>query len=445
MAGTPRIAIIGSGMAGLGAAHRLRAQGVPSVIYDRNPYPGGHTASHRLDGFVFDEGPHVSFTKDERIKALFAEAVGGRYEAVDARVDNYWRGHWIRHPAITNLHGLPADLVVPILADYIDRAAQAPAVIRTYEDWLVASYGQTFARTFPMQYARKYHTTDAGNMSTEWVGPRLYQARLEEVLRGVLTPSSPNIHYVQDFRYPTEGGFAAFLGGLCAESTIALGRRIVRVDPPARTLHFADGSAAPYDHLISSAALPELVAMIEGAPREVLEAASALACTTVVLVNLGIARPDASNSSWTYFYDDEFPFSRVSYPRSFSPRAVPDGMSGIQAEVYFSAKYRPLAGPPEAQIEPVIDGLRRAGVLRPDDRIVLRNARLVPWANIIFDLDRSAALEVVHGWLDDIGIGYCGRYGAWGYLWTDESFASGERAAQQVLDGTGSRSASGSG
>ena len=39
----------------------------------------------------------------------------------------------------------------------------------------------------------------------------------------------------------------------------------------------------------------------------------------------------------------------------------------------------------------------------------------------------------VHGFLDDVGIAYCGRYGDWAYLWTDESFISGERAAETAL------------
>jgi len=55
------------------------------------------------------------------------------------------------------------------------------------------------------------------------------------------------------------------------------------------------------------------------------------------------------------------------------------------------------------------------------------------YANIIFDLDRADALKIVHGYLDDIGISYCGRYGDWGYMWTDESFKSGEVAAERAL------------
>ena len=54
-------------------------------------------------------------------------------------------------------------------------------------------------------------------------------------------------------------------------------------------------------------------------------------------------------------------------------------------------------------------------------------------ANVIFYDERAEAVARIHGYLDELGIAYCGRYGEWGYLWTDESFASGERAAERIL------------
>jgi hypothetical protein len=83
----------------------------------------------------------------------------------------------------------------------------------------------------------------------------------------------------------------------------------------------------------------------------------------------------------------------------------------------------------------VINDLRRSGTLREEDKVLTSHARVVRHANVIFDLERSAALASVHGYLDDVGIAYCGRYGDWGYMWTDESFISGERAAQSALSG----------
>ena len=106
----------------------------------------------------------------------------------------------------------------------------------------------------------------------------------------------------------------------------------------------------------------------------------------------------------------------------------------MQAEVYFSDKYRPLEKRPEEYAEPVIADLRRCGLIRGDDTITFRHTHLTPFANVIFDHDRAKAVETLHGFLDEVGIAYCGRYGEWGYEWTDESFKSGEAAAQKALD-----------
>jgi protoporphyrinogen oxidase len=430
-----KISILGSGMAGCGAAHYLNAEGVDSVMYDKNPYFGGHTASHRYEsGFTFDEGPHISFTEVERIQHLLAENVDFEYETIAAYVNNYWQGHWLKHPAQCNLYGLPTDLVVDILRDFVQAQSNDDGKIDNYADWLRASFGNTFAETFPMEYTIKYHTTTAENMSTDWLGPRLYRPDLAEVLRGALTPVTPDVHYVSNFRYPSRGGFGAYLKPFMMEQTdLRLGHHLTQIDPQQQTLHFANGVVDAYEHLISSVPLPELLPTISGTPPDVLVAAQKLACSTAVIVNLGVNRPDLLDAHWTYFYDRDICFTRVSTPHRQSPHNVPPGAGSLQVEVYFSKKYRPLDRSPEAWIQPVIDDLIRCGILREDDEFLFKNALLVPYANVIFDLERADALSIVHGYLDDLGIAYCGRYGEWAYIWTDESFLSGEKATQKVI------------
>ncbi len=63
----------------------------------------------------------------------------------------------------------------------------------------------------------------------------------------------------------------------------------------------------------------------------------------------------------------------------------------------------------------------------------------IPYANVIFDLESGPATALVHGFLNDIGIGYCGRYGDWAYIWTDQSFVSGENALNKLLAGSPAR------
>jgi protoporphyrinogen oxidase len=430
----PQIVILGTGMAGFGAAYRLHAEGVTPVLYDKNPYHGGHTASFRYDtGFLFDIGPHISYTKDPRIQQLFAESVDQQYETLPIYLNNSWRGCWPQHPVQLHLHGLPEDVIVKVIADFVEEHHAPERPVTNYADWLLASFGRTFAELFPMQYTRKYHTTTAENMTTDWLGPRVYRPSLEEVLRGALSPAGPQVHYITHFRYPTRGGFVSYLNKFVPLGNLNLNHKLLSIDPRARRLIFANGAVVGYDSLISSIPLPDLIPMIGGAPPDVLDACRRLACSTCVVVNIGVNREDISKAHVTYFYDEDICFTRLGFPHMLAASNAPAGTGSIQAEVYFSDKYKPFSGSPDDLIEPVITDLRRCGLLRDNDQILCRQAMLLRYANIIFDHERAPALRTVHGYLDDLGIAYCGRYGDWGYLWTDESFKSGENAAERVL------------
>lgn len=432
-----KIRILGSGMAGYGATYRFREAGITPDVYDKNPHPFGHTVSylHKDAGFVFDDGPHVSFTKDKRIQELFAGFVDGEYEEFATYVNNWWRDRWIKHPCITNLYGLPVDIAVGCIRDFIHAQTSDYGPVRNYEDWLLASYGESYYREFPRDYTIRYHTVEPKDMSTEWVGPRLYQADIDEVLSGALSPETEDVHYIKGFRYPGSGGFQSYLKPFTEWVNIQLNHRVTGIDPAAGLIRFADGSQVDYDYLISSIPLPDLVPMIDGAPPDVLDAAARLACTSCVLVNVGIDNDAFTKAHWTYFYDMDYSFTRLSFPHNLSRSTCPDGCGAIQAEVYFSRKYKPMKGKPADYIEPVIKDLRRCGLIAGNDRILFKNATYAEYANVIFDLERAQSLATVHAYLDDIGVRYCGRYGDWGYMWTDDSFKSGERAAQSVLDG----------
>ena len=430
----PNVVVLGSGMAGFGAAYRLHQEGIQPMMYDKNSFYGGHTTSFRYEtGFIFDVGPHISFTKDTRIQNLFAESVDQKFESIKVSLNNYWQGHWPKHPVQLNLHGLPSDLVVKVISDFVDEQHAPERKINNYADWLYASYGKAFAENFPMKYTRKYHLTPAENMSTDWLGPRMYRPNLDEVLKGALSEPVAYEHYVSHFRYPSEGGFNRFLNKFVPMGNLNLNHELTHVDAKARKLTFANGKVVEYDSLVSSVPLPELIAMMPDVPQDVQAAAKKLACSTCVLVNIGVNREDLSQAHMTYFYDEDFCYTRLGFPHMLSSKNAPEGKGSIQAEVYFSSKYKPFSGKPEDWIEPVIKDLRRCGLLREDDEILSRKAMLLKYANIIFDLERADALKIVHGYLDELKISYCGRYGDWGYLWTDESFKSGENAATRAL------------
>lgn len=435
-----KIAVLGTGMSGFGAAHRLAKEPVDVVLYDKASFFGGQTVSYRSpSGFIFDKGPHVSFTKDERMQNILADAVDGQFETVQYQLENHWKGHRMPHPVQTHMHGLPVDVMARVIEDFAKQSTVENPQIRNYEDWLVAAYGRYFADNFPVQYTEKYHTTHPRNLTTDWIGPRMYRPSMEELLRGALGKQTATTHYITGFRYPSRGGFQSYVDKWARNTTLKLGHQVTQIDPKQKVLTFSNGVREGYDGLMSSIALPDLIPLIAGVPGDVRAAADKLACSSCVLVNIGVNRPDLTPAHISYYYDKDIVFSRTSSPHLMSPNNVPPGCGSVQVEVYFSKKYMPLAGRPADYVEPVIRDLKRVGLLREDDKILFTDTKLVEYANIIFDHDREEALRTVHGYMDDNGIRHAGRYGNWAYFWTDDSYKSGEEAATLALGDIGRR------
>jgi len=425
------VAIIGSGFAGLAAADALISAGVDVDVYDERPHWGGHAHSIELDGFTFDEGPHVSFTSDERVKDVFA-AGAGEVEHLEARITNYFRGHWLEHPAQCHLHGLDPELISRCIAD-LAREQASPRAVDTYADWCRARFGDTFAEEFPFAYTRKYWTVEAEMLTTDWVGSRVYPPKLEEVVRGALEPEQKgDFHYLSACRYPRRGGYQTFAGALVHEDALRLGSRVVGIDLDDSFLRLADGSTRGFDRLISTMPLPALIETIARAPSEVKRAAGELLCTSVVLVDIAVSRSDLSRHHWFYVYDEDVSFSRVSFPHMLAASNAPEGCGAIQVEVYHS-RHRPLPCAPESLPGRAVEELVRLKVLASPGEVMWARHREVPYANVAFDHRRSAALDTIVPWVKSVGVALAGRYGEWGYHWTDDATRSGWDAARSIL------------
>lgn len=429
------IHILGAGMAGYGAASRFKEAGINFDLFEKEDHFGGHCASYTFDDkWTFDDGPHISFTKNDFVKDLFAKNINNEYYEFSANVDNFWKGKWIKHPAQINLHGLPASFNTQILNEMIALKDQKSQIIQNYKEWLYASYGKTFSENFPMKYTRKFHTTEAENLSTDWLGPRLYQPNIEEVIFGMLSPTTPDVHYIKGFRYPNKGGFVSFMNGIRDIENINYKHELVSINLKEKKLQFSNGKSENYNYCFSSMPLNKVVEIMEDAPKKIREASEKLAWTQCVLVNFGIRRTDISPSHWRYVYDEDFYSTRISFPSMFGPSNAPEGCSSVQVEIYFSDKYKPLIKKAEDFIPIIKDELIQMGILMPNDDILFQNAWVTPYAQIIFDHDRKQAVETIHEFLLENNIHFGGRYADWGYIWSDESYIRGREEAEKVIN-----------
>ena len=68
-----KVAIVGSGIAGLAASIRLCHKGYDVSVYEANDYPGGKLHAFNLGEYRFDGGPSL-FTMPQYVNELFSLA-----------------------------------------------------------------------------------------------------------------------------------------------------------------------------------------------------------------------------------------------------------------------------------------------------------------------------------------------------------------------------------
>lgn len=450
-----KITILGAGLAGISASYHIGHANC--IVFEKNNYLGGHIHTEIKNGFTWDEGPHVSFTKHEYVKQLFAENVKHTYEEYPVTTANYYKGTWIPHPAQSNLYAVPQPLREKCLKDFLESRKGIPEISTTnYEDWLKAAFGETFYNEFPRAYTEKYWTLAPCDLSTDWVGERVFLPNVEEVQAGYLKPLDKQTHYITKVRYPKEGGYFSYVNGMKDGINVQLNKALTYISFEEKYLQFDNQDKKEYyDQLISTIPLTELIDKSD-APQEVKEAAKKLACSSVLLVNVEANHETLLDYNWMYVYDESKYSTRINCTEKLTPGNAPKGTTGVQVEVYFSM-YRPMMETAESIAHKVCEELIEMGLIKSKESISGYHTQWVPWANVIFDHHRKASLDIVLTWLSKHGLErnnqdlkpmtdwnspidnktkgmlhLAGRFAEWKYFWTDDCVLRGKQLAEII-------------
>ena len=450
-----RTIILGAGLAGLSASYHLGHGNC--LLLERNSHPYGHIKSETGGGFTWDEGPHVSFTRHDYVKQLFAESVRGEFEQFEVKLGNYYRGHWIDHPAQIALFQVPEPLRAQCLESFRKSRRTAPEQLQPpsdYQEWIERAFGQVFANTFPAAYTRKYWTREPRDLGVDWLGGRVHYPTIEDVEVGAVGPLGRKTNYITTVRYPRQGGYESFAHKLAAGANIQCSATVVKVDLQARTVRLSSGAVHAFDRLVCTLPLPVFVGLCAEVPTAVREAASALECSQLLLVNITAAHAARRPETWFYVYDEDKLSTRINFTEHMAQGNAPTNTTGIQTEVYAS-RSRPFPHDRDKLAALVQQELADMGLIEPAAVTSVQTVS-VPWANVIFHHQTKPALAVIWNWLERYGLtretddlhpltewgakdseqvalgalAFAGRFGQWKYYWTDDCVLRGRCLAR---------------
>ncbi|TVQ43444.1 MAG: hypothetical protein EA365_12455 [Gloeocapsa sp. DLM2.Bin57] len=417
------LTILVAGFSGLSCAYHFPGK---TTIYEARDNVGGTAGSMEWEGFTFDYGPHISFTKDTYVQKLLAQGVKDEYVTKQVSNGNYYQGHWVRHPAICNLCDLPPETNRDALLSFIE-TKERESEIQNYRDWCELGQGKYFAENFTHIYTEKFWTVKPEEMTYQWVGERVAKPTLKRVIDGSLGLQTDTGYYFTEFRYPKVGGYGSYSNfWLEAKDRVnlKLNHRVTKIDLNKRILSFANQQDQEFgETLITSLPLPEFISLVVDVPESVQEAVTKLRCTSIALINIALNEQVNLPYHWFYVYDPDILTPRISIYSNISELNAPEGCTSLQAEVPYS-NTRPL--PVESLVERVLDDLQKMKMFNPDSILKAWQVN-VKYGYVIYDQNREASLNIIHDWMRSKNVEPVGRFGLWQYLWSDQAIKSGKK------------------
>jgi protoporphyrinogen oxidase len=412
-------AILGAGIAGLGAALKCRELNQKYIVFEKNKTAGGLLDSINIDNFRFDKAVHLSFAKEDKVREIFDKTPYITHSSESQCFDN---NLWLKHPVQNNLFKLEPKEKVRLIESFLERPDKIE-VEANYKDWLVHQYGDELAKKYPIVYTNKYWCTPPEDLSVNWIGNRMRRSKVDEILFGAFTDKTPNDYYTQEMRYPLKGGYKGFIEPLIRESNINFEFNVNEINNSEKVLSFENGDSCSYKFLLNTLPLPYLIRIMKTVPENVRAAANKLITTSIDLISVGFKEDlIGKDKLWFYIYDEDIYACRAYSPSVKSKDNVPLGCSSIQFEIYSQGQMSKYSS------EDLFDNTKYALSklnIASENQILFMQRDKVEYANVIFYNGMEADRKLVLDFLFSEGIRSCGRFGEWAYLWSNQSLLSG--------------------
>jgi protoporphyrinogen oxidase len=429
-----KIVVIGAGLTGISTAYHLEQKGFYDYkLFEKESCIGGLCRSVVQDGFTFDYTGHLLHASDSYFRSLIESTVGlDNLHAIYRRSFIYSQNTYTQYPYQINLQGLPTTTIAECIQGFIERK-QSNKQPKTFYDWVLQNFGVGFGKHFFFTYQKKIFAYPVRSLTASWTGRFVPATSLEQIIDGVLGKGpDQHIGYNSQFFYPKEGGIIAWVTKFAQHlfNPVYTNFCVSSIDVTQKVVHFTNGHVEPYEQLITTMPLDQLLCILkEPADSQLQKAHDKLLCNSVVNFNLGIKRFDLSDKHWIYFPEPIYPFYRIGFPHNFAPAMVPQGCSSLYGEFAYIKKSKRTIN---EYLRVALAGTKKLLNIQEKD-LATECIIHIPHAYVIYDFWREKELPKLLKKLAAYQIFSVGRYGEWKYSSMQEAVLDGKKIAEQLL------------
>jgi protoporphyrinogen oxidase len=420
--------ILGAGIAGIGAGLELKEARRDFLALEAEDGPGGLLRTDEADGFRFDRTGHFLHFKGDRLSSLLAETAIP-LESIERRSAVLVGDKVVPYPIQYNLWALDSSPLAEAAVEEVLAHGEDAEEPGSLAELMLTSWGSTLYELFFRPYNEKLWGRPLEDLPADSVGGYLPTTDVELAAQGAKGPTSYD-GYNGRFSYPASGRIGDVADALAARlgEQVLYGRSVVAVDLGARVVETADGESFPYETLISTLPLDQLLVLAGESPAlELFEA------TEILNVRIGFRGDMRVPLHWVYVPDSGLPFHRIGFPGNVNARTCPPGCASLSVEYTYPRDGMPLSG--EAIAGSALEYLDDLGFVDVRETLTFSEHLLSP-AYVVNRSPGRAEFEAIRELLAEGNVSIAGRFGTWDYFSIEESFDSGWRVGTAVREET---------
>jgi protoporphyrinogen oxidase len=412
------IIIMGGGLTGLSYAYNVVRNGDSAIIIERDILLGGLLKTFNFNGFLFDIGPKIFRSKDEKVLNFVKELLNNNYHSVSSNPSIFKYGKFFDNviPIVTfrNIECLPSKLkenVKKELRDLKNRNLN----FNNFEECIRSQIGETLYWEFFGEYTQKFWGIEPRNLSAD-LAPKKLRIGGEKLYAHITTGFEKPSEEI----YPTNGGIHKIIEGLADKVSSAGAEFLTGANVKGLEVDGNEISKVVIEkgvNEIEIATTGKLV--VSTIPLTVLckmlGIKASLGYRALLCIFIKLRSNRLLNYSWVYFPEHYIVFVRIHEPAYYSIYNVPKGYSSLCIEV---TCFENDANWQDKYIgEKAVEQLMDVGIIRKSQEPEVVGIEKFPYAYPIYTIDYKQKLEEVFSKLILFkNLKVIGRTGSFRYL-----------------------------
>lgn len=395
------IGIVGAGLSGLAVANCLDN----ATVFELESKPGGLLRSERCNGYTFDTGgSHIIFSGNQNILNEILSLIGN-YVEHKRRTFIFYNSRFIKYPFENGISMLPAEERFEILKDFVENLVKEKEEPKNLLQWFCYIFGQEITKRYLKPYNEKIWKRSLEDISLEWVGGRVPNPPVDDVLKSAVGLETEGYIHQLRFYYPLKGGIEVLVKSLAKNTDVRCNEGVRRIETDNRVVVETSIQDYEFDKLIYTAPLTHLPKLMDC--KEIKDEIAKLDYNSLTVVGLGV-KGMLPNFHWIYFPQSDIIFHRVAFLSNYSPYMAPQGHSTIIAEISRKPGERV-----KKVCDRVVDDLREVGF---DLNVEICKVWDWEYAYVVYNHDYRFAVPKIKEYLKERNIFPFGRFGGWEYL-----------------------------